>query len=62
VAHVVDGVADDERDEDLDGVVEENGDAAPGEGLPVALEVRDEGPEAVCLVQGATYFGGVGVD
>ena len=31
VAHVVDGVADDERDEDLDDVVEDDRDPAPGE-------------------------------
>ena len=39
VPHVVDGVADDDRDQHLDDVVEDDGDAAPGEILPVAPEV-----------------------
>ncbi len=47
VAHVVDGVADDDGDEDLDDVVEDDGDAAPGEVLPVAPEVGIEGFQAI---------------
>ncbi len=39
VLHVVDGAADDERDENLDDVIEDDRYAAPGEALPVAPEV-----------------------
>ena len=46
VAHVVDGVADDEGDEDLEDVVEDDRDPAPGEVLPVAPEVGVERPES----------------
>ena len=40
--HVVDGVADDERDEDFDDVVEDGRDPAPGEMLPISPEVGCE--------------------
>ncbi len=39
VLHVVDGVADDEGEEDFDDVVEDDRDPAPGERLPVSPEV-----------------------
>ncbi len=45
VLHVVDGVADDEREQDADDVVEDDRDASPGEVLPVALEVGNEWSE-----------------
>ena len=45
-AHVIDGDADDERDEDLGAVVQERGEAAPGEAGPVPLEVGREGLQA----------------
>jgi hypothetical protein len=41
VLHVVDGAADDERDKNLDDVIEDDCYAAPGETLPVSLEVRE---------------------
>jgi hypothetical protein len=42
VLHVVDGVADDDGDEHLDGVVEDDRDPTPGEVLPVSPEVGYE--------------------
>lgn len=46
-AQVVDGVADDEGQENLDGVVEQDSDPTPGEMFPVALEVGCEWFETV---------------
>ncbi len=45
VAHVVDGVADDEGEHDLDDVVEDDGHPTPGEVFPVAPEVGVEWPK-----------------
>ena len=42
VLHIVDGAADDQRDENLDDVVADDGYAAPGEALPVSPEVWEE--------------------
>ena len=42
VLHVVDGVADDDGDEDFDDVVEDDRDPAPGEMLPISPEVGCE--------------------
>ena len=42
VLHVVDGVADDDGDEDLNDVVENDRDPAPGEMLPISPEVGNE--------------------
>ena len=42
VLHVVDGVADDDGDENLDDVVEDDRDPAPGEMLPISPEVGSE--------------------
>ena len=46
VLHVVDGVADDEREELRDDVVDDDRDPTPGEVLPVALEVGEEWADA----------------
>ena len=42
LAHIVDGVADDEGKNDADEIVGDHRDASPGEIFPVALEVRKQ--------------------
>ena len=39
VLHVVDGVADNERDKDFDDVIKDDRDPTPGEILPISTEV-----------------------
>ncbi len=45
VLHIVDGVADDEGDENFNDVVEHDREPAPGEVLPISPEVGCEGSE-----------------
>ncbi len=46
VLHVLDGVADEQRDHGLGGVVDDERETAPGEAPPVAAEVGEERSEA----------------